>query len=54
MKEGETLKDYEERPLLKKYADEIIQRNAEDFIQNIDHDFADNTRDYKRVCEVIA
>lgn len=48
------MKDYEERPLLKKYADEIIQSNAEDFLQNIAHDFADNTRDYKRVSEVIA
>lgn len=48
------MKDYEKRPLLKKYADEIIENNAEEFLQNIAHDFADNTRDYKRLSETIA
>lgn len=48
------MKDYEKRPLLKKYADEILENSSEDFLQNIAHDFADNTRDYKALSEAIA
>lgn len=48
------MKDYEKRPLLKKYADEILGNSSEDFLQNIAHDFADNTRDYKALSEAIA
>ena len=48
------MKDYEKRPLLKKYADEILENSYEDFLQNIAHDFADNTRDYKALSEAIA
>lgn len=48
------MKDYEKRPLLKKYADEILGNSSEDFLQNIAHDFADNTRDYKALSETIA
>ncbi|MGL5621790.1 hypothetical protein [Cetobacterium sp.] len=48
------MKDYEKRPLLKKYADEILENSSEDFLQNIAHDFADNTRDYKALSKAIA
>lgn len=48
------MSNYEKRPLIKKYAGELISYTAETFLENIAHDPAYNTRSYKHSSDSIA
>lgn len=47
-------KNYDKRPLLKKYSGELIQTPSGELLKNIAHDFSFNTRDYRKTSNSIA